>query len=443
MDNWVQKLHLEPPDGWLNDPNGLIYFNGKYHVFFQYSPKTPRGESLRCWGHYSGERLTDMKFIGTAIKPDTPADRDGAYSGCAIENDGKMYIFYTGNVKEKGDFDYITAGRGANVIRIESHDGITMGGKKTVLKNSDYPEFCSCHVRDPKVWLDGNIFKMVLGSRTLEDVGCVLIYHSKDLENWEYKACITYDNFGYMWECPDYFEINERHFLSLSPQGLPCYDTRFQNLFQSGYFELKGDIENGFLLEFSEWDYGFDFYAPQSFEVPDGRRILIGWFGIGDDSYENPTIALGRQHCLTIPREITHGEHGLMQNPIREIFEKFHAPVRFENGGFSLPFMLYFKTESFELSFDNKLLLKYSPENKIFSMEFTDKKYGGGRTIRKAEISRLSDVRIIADMSSVEVFLNGGETVLSTRFYPEKPVIKLICNTGGEIYKFKGGDLNE
>lgn len=424
MIKWRQKLHIEPPDGWMNDPNGLSFFDGKYHVYFQYSPINPDGSTPRGWGHYSGENLFNMKFDRIVLSPDIPEDRDGVYSGSAIEYNGVLHLFYTGNVKEEGDYDYVTAGRGANVIHVTTRDGSNMSQKKVVLRNSDYPEFCSCHVRDPKVWRDGECWKMVLGARTLDDKGCVLIYKSDDLESWEYLKSVSVDNFGYMWECPDYFEINGKGYLSISPQTLPHEPYRFQNVYQSGYF--PAELESGTLGEFTEWDMGFDFYAPQTFTDNLGRRILIGWMGIGDIPYKNPTTELGWQHCLTLPREITVSADGkLLQNPIKELNElrgnerkipensKFYAKLPCDIEGRA--------SEDFELIISEKLRLYY--KDNAFVMEFLDHDFGGERLLRQAKASTLSTVRIIADMSSIEIYLNGGETVFSTRFYPENDKI--------------------
>lgn len=87
-----------------------------------------------------------------------------------------------------------------------------MSEKQVLLRNSDYPDFCSCHVRDPKVWKEGDIWKMVLGARTLDDEGCVLVYESDDLVNWKYTGKVYKEGYGYMWECPDYFEIDGKGF---------------------------------------------------------------------------------------------------------------------------------------------------------------------------------------------------------------------------------------
>lgn len=180
-----------------------------------------------------------------------------------------------------------------------------MSAKETLLRKDDYPAFCSCHVRDPKVWREDGRWHMVLGARTLDDTGCVLFYTSDDLRRWQYDGRASVPDFGYMWECPNVFSVGGHRWLSVSPQGLPHGADRYPNVYQSGRFRFDGRLES-----FAEWDRGFDFYAPQSFEAPDGRHILIGWMGIGDAPYQNPTTALGYQHCLTLPREVTMAADG-------------------------------------------------------------------------------------------------------------------------------------
>lgn len=441
-EKWRQRLHLEPLKGWLNDPNGLCFFGGKYHVFFQYSPEKADGSEKKCWGHYESPDLLKWDYVGISIRPDIPEDRDGVYSGSAIIADGKMELFYTGNVKENGVHDYIRSGRGANVIRISSADGRNFSPKKVLLRNSDYPEYCSCHVRDPKLWEDNGKYYMILGARTLSDEGCVLIYESENQDEWQFVKKLSVPDFGYMWECPDMFDIDGGQFLSISPQGLEHFDTKYQNIFSSGYFHVENDMLNNF----EEWDHGFDFYAPQTFEAPDGRRILIGWFGIGDSEYTNPTVPLGWQHCLTLPRELTvDGNGDILQNPIRELISLRGEKLRISDGESIkayLPFELCGKTlGEFEITFDKAVKLQY--DGKIFRLEFTDKTVGRGRTARNAEIPNCKDIRIIADMSSLEIYLNGGRKVISTRFYPENDFITLsLRGISADIYKLKGMEVN-
>ena len=420
---WRQNLHIEPPEGWMNVPSGLCFVDGLVHVYFQYSPGTPNGESVRRWGHYLSPDLLSWKYKGIVLDADIPEDRNGVFSGCAVAFDDHVEFFYTGNVMEEGDYDYVLKGRGANVIHVSSPDGSSMSSKKVLLRNIDYPEFCSCHVRDPKVWIEDGVYKMVLGARTKDDKGCVLLYEGKSIDSLEYKKCYSAPDMGYMWECPDLFEIEGKKFLAFCPQGIPQGEFKYQNLFQSGYFTVDGDT----LSDFEEFDYGFDFYAPQTFVTPDGRRLLIGWMGIGDGSYTNPTTDLGWQHCLTLPRELTVGSDGkILQNPVRELdsLKKNTKPVDCEAWE-GLPF------EVEAAGFDDCVSVSVSgaeitwdKASGVLSLHFTNGE-GYGRGERKIRISSLESLRIIADVSSLEIYINGGRYVMGTRFYPEHRQVKV------------------
>ena len=436
--NFRQKLHLEPVKGWLNDPNGLCFFKGEYHVYFQYSPETPDGSGLKCWGHWKSPDMLKWQFTGTVLFPDTPDDKDGVYSGCGFVKDDTLYLFYTGNVKESGDHDYITSGRGANVILVTTKDGHNMSPKRAILRNSDYPDYCSCHVRDPKVWEENGRYFMVLGARTLDDKGCVLRYTSDDIVNWQYESTIFGADGSYMWECPDEFPLSGQRYLSVSPQGLSHEKYISQNVYSSGYFRLLEDTPE----EYTEWDKGFDFYAPQSFEALDGRRILIGWEGIGDIPYSNPTVSQGWQHCLTLPRELSTDKNGkILQKPVRELKKLRKTEVSIaetDTAEAELPFEFTGKSDGeFGIEFENVLKLGYRKGE--FSLEFLSDSAGCGRNTRYAKLAECSDIHIIADTSSVEVYLNGGETVLSSRMYPADTAVALhFDGVSGTLYKLDG-----
>ena len=133
-DYWRLKFHLMPPVGWLNDPNGLCEFNGEYHIFYQYSPFDANG-GIKLWGHYTSKDFINYKNNGTEIFADQPFDCHGAYSGSTIVHNGKMNIFYTGNVKHVGEHDYISSGRGHNTVLLVSEDGKTFTNKKLIMTN--------------------------------------------------------------------------------------------------------------------------------------------------------------------------------------------------------------------------------------------------------------------------------------------------------------------
>ena len=120
-----QRFHLQPPVGWLNDPNGLCVYGGQYHAFFQYGPFDVNGGG-KHWGHAVSTDLLHWEQLPVMLYPDEPFDCHGAYSGSALVEDGTMYLYYTGNVKHPGNFDYIKEGRGHNVCLAVSKDGVTL-----------------------------------------------------------------------------------------------------------------------------------------------------------------------------------------------------------------------------------------------------------------------------------------------------------------------------
>ena len=429
-----EKLHLMSPVGWLNDPNGLCQFQGIYHAFFQYSPFDAEG-GVKMWGHYTSTNMIDWEYQGTALYPDQPFDCHGVYSGSAFIEDGKMYLYYTGNVKlEDGEYDYIRTGREGNTVLVVTEDGKTFGKKKELMRNSDYPDDLTCHVRDPKVWKENDIYYMVQGARTNEDVGQVLVFESEDKINWKFRNRIESENpFGYMWECPDYFEIGTKKLLSASVQGLEGGIWDDCNVYQSGYFEIEGDILGEYKLsEYHLWDYGFDYYAPQSFETEDGRRIHISWMGMPDcEEYTNPTIQTGWQHCFTFPREIFEKDGKICQRPVRELEEKktliSSVEGMLEGNGYPVYELNIsdISQNQFHVTLSEELILDY--EGGKFRMYFTDQDketVSAGRSMRYVETIEVKNLKILADTSSVEVFVNDGEYVFSTRYYPEEYKVK-------------------
>ena len=425
-----QTFHLMPPTGWLNDPNGLCQFKGVYHVFFQYSPFDAQG-GLKMWGHYTSRDMISWEYHGAALYPDQPFDCHGVYSGCAwIENE-KMYLYYTGNVKmeDRDDYDYINSGRQSNTVLVESEDGFHLGRKKLLMKNEDYPDDLTLHVRDPKVWKENGIYYMLQGARTKADTGQALIFESKDLYNWKFKSRIEAKGpSGYMWECPDYYEVGGVKLFGASLQGLEGEEWKDRNVYQSGYFTVDGDILTEYSLgSYCLWDYGFDYYAPQSFVSEDGRRIQIGWMGMPDcEDYTNRTLEEGWQHCLTIPREI-YTEGGVVrQRPVRELEEQEKkiisgvGELALEDHPVYDAVINGIEDNQFCAVLGEELILEYRDGR--FEMRFTNQSknsVSGGRRLRYTKMETVENVRILTDVSSVEVFVNDGAAVFTTRYYPE------------------------
>ena len=452
QDNWRLRFHLMPPTGWLNDPNGLCQFKGEYHVFFQYTPENPEG-GLKHWGHYTSKDLIGWKFEGIALSPEEEFEADGVYSGSALVRDEEMHVFYTGNVKLDGDYNYITDGRQGNTISASSKDGRHFGKKELLMTNADYPNHLTCHVRDPKVVTgesigisDGKDY-MLLGARTLQDVGQVLLYRSSDLKHWELANVIqSKEKFGYMWECPDAFLLGDTKVLSISPQGVDRRGVDFANLYQSGYYLMKGTLEGAYALgTFKEWDRGFDFYAPQTFEDEKGRRILIAWMGMPEKS--NPTIAHGWQHALTVPREVFLKNKKVMQYPVEELKQLRGKEWYLAPGETSEELACYDveielgKDDNLEIIVSEGMRITYGKETELFTLKFDkDKDLGCRRNERNVKLKKCEKIRMLMDTSCMELYINGGEEVFTTRFYTKtgKSYFK-VENEGAKIRYF---DIN-
>lgn len=442
----LPKFHLIGPRGWLNDPNGLCQLKKIHHIFFQYSPEEPEG-GLKSWGHYETKDFLHYRFTGEFLKPDRADDRDGVYSGSAYVENDQMYLFYTGNVKKKGNYDYIYNGREGNTLRVTSKDGRTASPKECLLKNKDYPKILSNHVRDPKVFREKDTYYMVLGGRTMEDEGCALIYTSKDLREWTFSHLLHKKAFGYMWECPDIFKVNGETYLSVSPQGLEREEYRFQNVYQSGYFRTSKKLltENMDLADFTEWDHGFDFYAPQTYEDESGRRILIGWMGVPDAEYApDPTVHDGWQHMLTMPREVKRDPvtGKLLQTPVKELQklrkEKLEIQEKMEVKGIYELYLSDFIEKDFCLTFDEGFHISYAAENRVLQFSFSDPALGAGRTGRKIKLpqeEKIEDLRIFMDTCAMEIFINDGACVFSSKIFPKNGKKRSIDLNGAKCRK--------
>lgn len=433
-DPFRQTFHLMPPVGWLNDPNGLCRCGDWYHVFYQYGPFDVTG-GVKHWGHYRSRDLLHWEALPVMLYPDQPWDIHGVYSGSALVEDGTLYLYYTGNVKHAGNYDYIKAGRGHNTALAVSKDGVTVESNTLLMENKDYPDGLTCHVRDPKVWAQDGKYYMVQGARTLDDHGQLLVFESTDKFNWTFlQALKTPHHFGYMWECPDLFCVDGQWFLVCSPQGVPHEETRFQNVYSCGYFPLHGDFRGEYSLgEFVEMDLGFDFYAPQTFQDGD-RRLMFGWMGMPDADYTNPTTESGWQHCLTVPCELRRQGDRLVRLPAVEVTALRGAAIPAHQ---AQVFDLEAMTEpTGRMVFRDAAVLEWQPG--LVTLSFLEG--GAGRTLRRVAVDQLNALRILGDSSSLEIFLNDGQQVLSTRYYPQ-PEAQGIAITGAQARVWEMGAM--
>ena len=206
------SYHIHPPCGLVNDPNGLAYFGGKYHVFYQWFPFGPE-HGMKHWAHVISEDLIKWEWSDQMLIPDQEYEKNGCYSGNSIEADGKLYLYYTANYKtEQG--------------KIPKQAMAVMNSDGTILKSpnnpiiDEQPEGLIGEIRDPFVFEKEGAYWMLLGGGSTDGQARLILYKSTDLENWVYQGNIELTGIdlelGYMYECPSYIEIDGKDVLFLS-----------------------------------------------------------------------------------------------------------------------------------------------------------------------------------------------------------------------------------
>jgi beta-fructofuranosidase len=432
---WRQSYHIQPTTGLLNDPNGFTYFNGEYHLFYQWFPLGPV-HGLKYWYHTKSKDLVHWDNVGVAIKPDHDYDSHGAYSGSAIEHENHLYLMYTGNTRNKQ-----WERHPYQVMAVMNSQGKIIKSQSPVI--ADVPEGYTDHFRDPKIWKSGDTFYVVIGAQRANSTGCAVLYKSINLSDWTFLGEMKTDleHFGYMWECPDYFELDGNGVFVFSPQGLEPKGDHFQNIYQSGY--LVGDKLDLQTLSFShgefhELDRGFDFYAPQTTLSSDGRRLLVGWMGLPEIDY--PTDRNDWAHCLTLPRELSVKNGKLFQQPAKELKKlrkdksELEATITNEKlKAFSgkkyelICEVLENDSAVFGIEFrakgDEKTVIQYDAHEKRVMLDRSLSGQPVGEafgTRRQCSMeSRKIKFHLFVDTSSVEIFINNGEEVFTSRIFPK------------------------
>ena len=440
-DFWRQKYHIQGIVGLINDPNGFSQFNGKYHMFYQWNPLGTNHKN-KTWAHSVSSDLLNWGRLETALRPDTWYSKDGVYSGSAIVDDDKLYLFYTGNVKDS------EGNRESYQCLAVSSDGENFERWEPSIVNQ--PDGYTRHIRDPKIWKKDGKFYAVIGIQSKNLEGKAVLYSSENIKDWKFEGEIAGANhgkikdFGFMWECPDYFQLKDektgeiKDLLVFSPQGLEPEGDLYNNKYQTGYLFGKLDYEKPefeILSDFVEIDRGHDFYAPQSMEDGKGRRLIVGWMGIPEEE-DFPTVKNKWLHCLTLPRELKVIDGKLYQVPINEMESIRGEKIEFSGKvtgevkvGTGVTYELKAKFTDFNSDFGLKLRTGKNSET-VLKFDYNDKKFVLDRTkgeqpdkrLRKVYLGDISELEltIFVDNSSVEVFINGGQEVFSSRIFPEK-----------------------
>ncbi len=291
-------FHYRPARGWINDPNGLVWFKGYYHVFYQHAPhfETPWRESMH-WGHARTKDFLHYEELPVALVPDRPYDRDGCWSGTAIVKNDVLYLFYA---CVQGETQAVGVAYSSDGIHFEKYEG------NPVI--ASFPADGSPDFRDPAVCFADGKYRCVMASGNREKhTAVLLLYESSDLLHWRYQGVMREWENAKFAECPSFLPFGSRYLLSASV----CREN------SHSFFIAVGSFSEGrFLPEVTgEVDKGPDQYAGQIFRVPDGRALLLSW--TPGWSYAG---AFARDiGCMTVPREIVLENGCIFARPAREV----------------------------------------------------------------------------------------------------------------------------
>jgi beta-fructofuranosidase len=440
-DPWRPAYHFTPPAGWMNDPNGLVQFRGEFHLFYQHHPFGVDWGPMH-WGHAVSRDLVRWRHLPIALAP-TPGgpDAGGCFSGSAVDDGGTLSLVYTGH----GPRQVQCLATSADGRRFRKHE------TNPVLASP--PEgFPPADFRDPKVWREGDRWLMVAGS-VREGRGHALVYESHDLRTWSFKAVAAASDgtLGGMWECPDLFAVDGRHLLLVSTTTDRVRELAFAGRLDpsSGRFQIDSHRPA---------DWGFDFYAAQSFADAAGRRVVIGWMdNWGSKAW--PTKAHGWAGAMTLPRVVWLAADGApLWAPVAEV-ETLRGeatrvgPRTIAAGG---PVVLGLEGDTLEIAAAIEpaaasrvaLVVRRSADGSEGTRVVYDRGRGtlaidrdhagaGDGGLHEAPL-RLGAgeplrLRVFVDRSSVEVFAQDGRVVLTDRVYP-------ASSSRGVALEAEGGD---
>ncbi|WP_158839784.1 glycoside hydrolase family 32 protein [Saccharothrix deserti] len=446
-DTHLPAIHLRPPRNWINDPNGLTFHDGHYHVFFQHNPSGPDHAGMH-WGHYRSTDLVTWEELPVALAP-TPGgdDADGCFSGNAISDGERVLAFYSA---------YRTDRWWQPIATAESRDGGLTWRKHPGLVIPKPPDGTSMY-RDPYVWRQGDRWRMLVGASVTGERGAALLYESSDLEDWRYRGPFFTDGPDVVtaadgwtgWECPQYATFGDRSVLVVSlwdavagPRSTRAY--------------VGGEHEDRFVpTRHQPLDYGPDMYAPALLPAPDGRWLLWGWSWEARDGQWSR--AAGWAGVLTVPREVSLTDDGRVhQQPAVEVLghrgrklvhatgwsstadlgtvgSAFDLTARLRPGS-GAPGGLRLETTDdgaehldivvdpiageLVVDRDNASLDPRALKGR-YRIPLSGQRTADGSTDGSADGS--VDLRVIVDGSIVELFLDSGEA-LTLRCYPTGPV---------------------
>lgn len=427
------KYHLLPPANWMNDPNGPIFWQGKYHMFYQYNPNGAFWGDMH-WGHAVSEDMVHWKHLPVALAPTSGGpDKDGVYSGCAVPDGDGVTIIYTGVNPET---QCIATSTGDLIEWKKFPGNPVIAGPPAPMNVTGF--------RDPCVWKEGDTWLMAVGSGFPGEGGATLLYESKNLRDWTYlhplatgrkkKDAYSKDPVanGEMWECPDFFPLGNKHVLAISTENEVRY--------------LMGSYADRRLHPDTMGSLGFgNYYAARTMANTGNRRIVWGW--ITEARSADAQRAAGWSGVMSLPRELSLYGSQIQMHPAPELEKLRGKHVGADAAGECLE--LRAEVDAGSAAFaglklraapdgSEQTLVYYDRDSRLISVDRTQSTTDASaeRTVQSAPflLGRTESLRlhIFLDGSVIEIYAND-RFYMATRVYPKGPRstgIGLYSNAG-------------
>ena len=419
--------HHTPLYGWMNDPNGMFYKDGTWHLYYQWNPYGSQWENM-TWGHSTTTDLVHWQTQPTALEADWLGS---IFSGSCVTNGDEVVAFYT------------SAGHHQTQSMAISKDGGRTFQKypgNPVLTTNDIPDF-----RDPRPFWNEDIKKWNLILAAGQEMR---IYSSNDLKTWKYESAFgkDYGNHGGVWECPDLIKINDKWVLicNINPGG-PFGGSATQ-YFVGDFNGHKFNCES--MPKVTKWmDYGKDHYATVSFyNAPENRHVVLAW--MSNWQYANQVPTKQFRSANSIPRDLglfTCGEETYVSVvPSKEMLnirgKKLKKPVE------ACEIVVDVKNQA-EIVLSNtkgeEIVMTYDGQKQTFSMDRTK---SGNVSFSEAfpcttvapTFGTIKQLRLFIDRCSIEVFDAEGKMAMTNLMFPSEPYTTLKVKGGkATIYEIK------
>ncbi|MBF1624208.1 DUF4980 domain-containing protein [Prevotella sp.] len=428
--------HHTPVYGWMNDPNGMFYKDGVWHLYYQYNPYGSQWENM-TWAHSTSTDLIHWKNHGEVIQPDALGT---IFSGSSVVDKENT----AGFGKDAVVAFYTSAGAAqTQSIAYSTDNGETF--KKYVnnpILTSDVPDF-----RDPNVFWNEEVKQWNLILAAGQQMN---IYSSKNLKDWKYESSFGegYGNHGGVWECPDLLKMGDKWVLicNINPGG-PFGGSATQ-YFVGSFDGHKFTCESK--PEVTKWmDYGKDHYATVSFSnAPDGRIVVLPWMSNWQYANQVPTQQFRSANGL--PRDLGlysyNGEDYVSVKPSPEVFAAFEKkPSGHLQPAAYIEVTNIKSNASIVLSNDKgeRVTMVYDGKNATFSMDRTESGVTDFHSDFKAKTVAptngvIKSMQIFIDRCSIEAFDTEGKVAMTNLVFPSKPYDKIIvkgCKV--KIYELK------